>query len=192
MPEASIAEKTLSSTEILDAIDRMSIADGQRLLKTAAFRCYGTGLDAEDLFQEAMKRALQCEDGRRCPRDVTLVVFLAGAIRSVADAERKKRARERVAHRGKAIETENTNGAAKVTMDLDDFENEAENKRMVDSLFSLLEGDEKAQLVLLGDLEGLSAAEIRAINGLSKTDLATVRTQTRRTIKKAYPKGWTP
>lgn len=179
----------MPATEIRDVIDRLSTADRHRLLKTAEWRCYGTGLDADDLFQEAIKRSL--EGGRRCPCDVEPVVFLAGVICSVADAERKKRSRERTVRQEKQVETLGASNVTGVRAEFVAPELEAECKRMVEALFDLFEGDEEAELVLMGQLEGLSAQDIRVMNGMDKTALATVRRRMNRKIKIAFPKGWT-
>ena len=189
LPEASITERTVPVKGILDAVDRMSIADGQRLLRIARTLCYGTGMDGDDLFQEAVERTLA---GRRlCPHDVDLMRFLAGVIRSVADAERKKRTRECAQHWGNAIDTIEATDATEVDANMVAEERRSECKSMVDAVFGLLDNDEEAQLLLMADFDGLSAAEIRDLNGLDKTALATVRRRIRRRIDRAYPKGWT-
>lgn len=66
-----------------------------------------------------------------------------------------------------------------------------DSQKRLKALEALFQDDEDAQLVLLGDLEGMDAAEIRALGGWDQGAFATIRRRMRRRINAAFPKGWT-
>jgi hypothetical protein len=74
--------------ELVNAIRGLSDADWGRLRKTAATYALGRPIEAADLLQEAFRRAL--DGGRNCPAHVTVVKFLAEAMRSIAHGEKEK------------------------------------------------------------------------------------------------------
>lgn len=59
--------------------------------------------------------------------------------------------------------------------------------KAIEAIFS---DDDDAQLVLMGDLDGLEAHEVRAAGGWNEQEYATVRRRIRRKISAAFPKGW--
>ncbi len=73
--------------EIADAIRALTLAQWARLRKVAARYAYA--MTAEDLLQEAFRRALE-DNGRNCPSHVDVVRFLAEVMRSIADGEMEK------------------------------------------------------------------------------------------------------
>jgi hypothetical protein len=83
----------LTRDEFIAALRALSLV---RLKEKANFRALGSGMEGDDLFQEAILRTLE-EDGRKCPSDVPVHVYLDNAMRSIADGERKKYVRERPA-----------------------------------------------------------------------------------------------
>ncbi len=55
---------------------------------------------------------------------------------------------------------------------------------------SLFDGDEMAQIIIKGDMEGVDAKELYDLTGLDKTAYASKRRLIRRRIEHAYPEGW--
>jgi DNA-directed RNA polymerase specialized sigma24 family protein len=81
--------------EIASAIRAFTPVQWVRLRKVAAYyAALGRLIEAEDLLQEAFRRALDGE--RKCPVTVDVVRFLAEAIRSIIDGELKKAKRRPV------------------------------------------------------------------------------------------------
>ena len=74
--------------ELADATRGLSDADWGRLRKVAAAYALGRPIEADDLLQEAFRRTF--EGGRNCPAHVTVVKFLAEAMRSIAHGEKEK------------------------------------------------------------------------------------------------------
>src|SRR6266851_4885921 len=93
----------LTRDEFIAALRALSPAGLLRLEKKARFRALGSGMEANDLLQEAILRTLE-EDGRKCPSDVPIPIYLDNAMRSIADGERKKYVRERPAGAGQSDE----------------------------------------------------------------------------------------
>ena len=78
----------LTPAEVESALKCLGRAEVLRLTKVAARLSDGTSQTGDDLFQEAVLKALDGE--RQCPRDVDISVFLANAMRSLAWAARER------------------------------------------------------------------------------------------------------
>lgn len=81
------SEDYASRAEIEAAIERLSLADAERLDRAAAWRAaslkgLGLGVCGDDLLQEAMRLAL--EGNRRWPKGVRFVTYLQQLVRNVA------------------------------------------------------------------------------------------------------------
>lgn len=87
--EAVLADDVLTSDEFVIALRSLSEADWIRIHSAAKYLAYvaGGNWKPEDLRQEAIIRAV---DGKRnCPRDLNIVLFLVGAMRSIVSASAK-------------------------------------------------------------------------------------------------------
>jgi hypothetical protein len=85
-PRAS-AEAVLSPAEAIDSIRTLSAPDLLRLKKASQYWSYGGARPPEDLRHEAIRRV--AAGARKCPRDIPIVAFLIGVMRSIASADRK-------------------------------------------------------------------------------------------------------
>src|SRR5262249_43655583 len=81
----------LTLTEIKRAIEALPPAAWLRLHRVARALCRDTGIEADDLLQEAFQRAL--DGSRQCPRRVDVVRFLAASMRSISSDWSKARRR---------------------------------------------------------------------------------------------------
>lgn len=186
------ASDHLAADEVRAGIEGLSEADWVRLKKVA--NAYGRSrrLNPDDLLQEAFARAL--EGGRRCPRRVDIVRFLAETMRSIASDDLKSRKRkpelQLVPKVGgdEAVEFDIADDAPN-TEDL--MASRQEVERMIASLLTLFDDDLIARTIVEGDMEGMEAEELRVLTGLDKTAYASKRRLIRRRIDKAFPKGWT-
>ncbi len=84
----------LDASEFNAALEALTEPEVLRLHKKAHYWALGSGMEGDDLLQEAVLRTLE-EDGRKCPSDVPVAVYLDNAMRSIADGERIKYRRER-------------------------------------------------------------------------------------------------
>lgn len=183
------ARALLSDAELRAAIEALSDADFIRLGKIAAAYAAGLPVEPEDLLQKALRRAL---DGTRsCPRDVPVLVFLTGAMKSIASSERGKSASDPLFRAGD-IPLSQTSGAPDPETALSAAQDQAEAARQVNAVLDLFRDDQPAQLVLMGEMEGLSADDIRAMGEMNKTTYASVRRRIRRKIEREQAQGWKP
>ena len=156
-----------------DAIARALLALGEadllRLEALARLRSHGLpGIDWRDLLHEAVLRAL---DGRRrWPPGITLVVFLAGIMRSLADRHRVEARR--------VVPLSFASGISSPAPEIDAWDLHA----WIDRLFA---HDSVGLTVLSALAEGHGAAAIRRMHGLSETEYATVRKRIRRRVLRA-------
>jgi DNA-directed RNA polymerase specialized sigma24 family protein len=90
---ADPTEPVRTRAEIAAAIRALSPVQWTRLRKVAGYYALGRLMEAEDLLQEAFRRAL---DERNCPVSVDIVRFLAEAMRSIRDGELKRAKRRPV------------------------------------------------------------------------------------------------
>jgi len=160
----------LSGEELETAILGLSDADVVRLKKCAHKYIGGHDMDVEDLVNEAILRTLS---GKRktCPRNLPIVQFLAGAMRSIASGEREK----------------TTNSEELLDIDLSQLhgdsdcpeENAIQNQRYKE-LEVIFDEDEEILMLLLYLQNGNSPSEIREEEGWSQTQFNTIRRRTRR------------
>lgn len=185
------AEK-LAPADMSAAIEALSDVELLKLRRIAARYAFGRPFASGDLLQEAFCRAL---DGvRNCPRDVSIVKFLANVMRSISSSWVKE-ARTEPLHL--AVEPDEN-------PDLDPMLNSADASRtpaevvadrqealkITNEVIGLFDADPQAQMVLEGDMGGLTAEEIRELLEIDKTAYATIKKRIRRRIDQHYPDGW--
>jgi hypothetical protein len=141
-------------------------------------------------LQEAISRAL--DGSRSCPRSVAIVVFLKNAMRSIASSERDsaqlrprfKPLSEPAVATAASQTAATSRTAEEMLMAREDYEGRLK------ALEEIFDDDEEAEMVILGELEGLDASGIRELTGLSLHEYATVRRRIRRRIDAKYPRGF--
>lgn len=194
MREGTISTDTepanLTVEEIRAAITTMPANDRIRLLKAARGLAAGTGMESKELLGEAVCRAL--DRTRTCRRDLPVLVFLIGAMKSIAWAAREA---EGNAPAMESLDMTDMGGAVLQlpapgrTVEEALVAREDWSER-IEALQTLFADDEQALLVIMGDLDGLPATEIREMAGMDEKTLATVRRRIRRKIENAFPGGW--
>jgi DNA-directed RNA polymerase specialized sigma24 family protein len=168
--ETALALKIVSKSDLLR-------------LKTIA-RIHARGLPADagwaDLLQEAFTRIL--DGSRQQPAGVPLVAFLAGVMRSLKSEHWRRALREsRYAQKFRAPQ-------AGEPEDLDLGDRASDPERLLSALQELaavdrLFADDHMVLQIINGLaEGLTAEQIRAAMGISKTDYDSARKRMRRTL----------
>jgi DNA-directed RNA polymerase specialized sigma24 family protein len=180
----------LSPDEIVTAIRALSTASWNRLRRLATVFCRGRPIEPEDLLQETFARAI--EGLRSCPRDVDIVRFLAGAMRSIASSTMKVVSRQPEFQAAPLIDDDG------LALDPPDWrptveqhaiseEETAEIERVILDLFS---DDVTARVMVEGIMEGMDGEDLRDVTDLTKTGFASKRRLIRRRIEKAFPEGW--
>jgi hypothetical protein len=187
---AETPEPILSVAEIADGIRSLSLADQYRLKRAAEYLSCGAARPPADLRHEALRRAIA--GSRKCPRNVRIITFLIGAMRSIAHADQKAFAR------GPQVSLEGDDANCYTILDAADprinpeqqivqLEEISEIKNRVIALF---EDDIVAQTLVEGQLDGMEGKELRELVGLNENEFATKRRFVRRRIDKAFPNGW--
>ncbi|MGL4967820.1 MAG: RNA polymerase sigma factor [Inquilinus sp.] len=169
-----IARQAVGRTEqdLRRALAALSEPDLLRLQAIARLRCRGLpGLDWQELLHEAVLRAL--DGSRPWPRDVSLIAFLAGIMRSLrSDHWRRQQAT------AAALSVQ----AAEVADRAPDPERIAAASQALAAIDRLFADDPAALAVILGLSQGLSAEEIRRRTGLSETEYDSTRKRMRRAL----------
>jgi DNA-directed RNA polymerase specialized sigma24 family protein len=180
----------LSISELTAAYEELSPVKYAKLVRTAERLADGTEFGADDLIGEAIVRAL---DGtRNCPRNVDPMAFLWNAMKSIASDSRRSR---KALPPPESIDEPAFAGAAAVVATRGRNAEEAlmvaeDCARRLAALTELFKDRPDALCVVMGDCDGLPAEEIKIVCDLDQTALATARRYIRRTIDRAYPKGW--
>lgn len=174
--------------DVASEIHKLSDADWGRLRATATAFARGRPIEAEDLLQESFRRAL--DGSRNCPSDVSVVRFLAEAMRSIAHSELEK------ANRRPLLTAIGSHGDELDLVDPPDQRSDSEQqlavKEMKAALLALFEGDDVAQVMLEGIMEGMEGEELRDLTGLNPVEFNSKRRLIRRRINKEFPEGWKP
>jgi DNA-directed RNA polymerase specialized sigma24 family protein len=181
----------LSIDEAREAIAALTTADLIRLKKVGALYAVGVGVDGLEVLNEAVRRAL---DGtRNCPGDVPMTVFLVNVMRSMASSERAKAKEEPMME---SMSSTLDDGPAVLeppspTRNVEEMRLAREDAEgRLRALEDIFRDDDDAQLVLMGDVDEMSADEIRALGCWDEQAYATIRRRIRRKIAARYPQGW--
>ncbi|WP_129590244.1 sigma-70 family RNA polymerase sigma factor [Roseovarius nitratireducens] len=181
----------LTREELEEAIGELSTADWMRL-RSAAQLYAVYPVEPDELVQEALCRAIA--GSRKCPREVSVVRFVAEAIRSIAHDELQKveHQRDEVSVHDDAIEDPDsiTPREPGPTAEERMISNE-QARGMENRLLELFDGDDEAQLIVLGMLTGTEGAELKEVTGLDQTGFNSKRRYVRRKINNAIENGFT-
>ena len=185
------ASGVLSREEIEEAIGAFSNADWVRI-RSAAQLYAVYPVEPEELFQEAIYRAIA--GTRKCPKGVSVVRFVAEAIRSIAHDELQKVEYQRdevsvhdeTIENPEAITPQEPGQTAEGRMISNEQIRGTENR-----LLELFDGDDEAQLIVLGMLTGTEGADLREVTGLDQTGFNSKRRYVRRKINNAIENGLT-
>ncbi len=191
MDQAVATIGTLPRDEVESAILAFTDDDLLRLRTISwkyAPRCK---LQGDDLLQEAIVRAL--DGSRKCPANISVVKFLAEAMRSIAHGEREKIENQVVTvsllgandRDGEAFDPPDPSPSIEETI-----VNEEIAAIVHDSILSLFQDGTPERDMVEGIIDGWSADELRELLNLDKTAYNSMRRLIRRRINKAYPEGW--
>lgn len=183
--------KALSREELEEAIGGFSNADWMRL-RSAAQLYAVYPVEPEGLVQEALCRAIA--GTRKCPEKISVVRFVAEAIRSIAHDELQKVEcqRDEVSVHDETIENPDAITPQEPGPTAEEMMISNEQTRGIENrLLELFGGDDEAQLIVLGMLTGTEGAELREVTGLNQTDFNSKRRYVRRKINNTIENGLT-
>lgn len=181
-----------SRDEIASAIRALTPVEWGRLRLVARKYAAGRPIEADDLLQEAIVRAV---DSRVCPAHVDVVRFLAEAMRSIAHGES-----ERVEHRLVLVPVAKTGEPPVEVLAVPDpaphaeacMISEEDAARIRKTILALFDDDPQARDIVEGTMEEMTAEELRELTGLSLNAYNSKRRLIRRRIDNAFPQGWKP
>ena len=173
--------------DISAAVRNFRPADWARLLMLGQIHSHGRTIDAEDLVQEAITRALIGD--RRCPSNVEIIAFLAQTMRSIASNERKKRLALISEPLHKALNPDRGEPTAEFADPTANAEEQILLKEQHDSLLVLFADDIAALRVLEGMLDQLKGDALRKYSGLDNQNYQRKRALIRYRINKHYANG---
>ena len=174
--------------DIRAAIVGFTDLEWHRLNLAAAYRARQHGIEADDLLQECLERAL--DGSRACPAHVPILTFLTGIMRSIGSDWHKARSRRREVH----LVTDDGELVVDPADDRPNAEQAAEalqrEQCIRQAILALFEDDLDAQTIVEGDMEGIEGEELRNLTGMDNTAFNSKRRLIRRRIDKKFPQGW--
>ena len=184
--EPATSDGFLDSEDISEAFD--SPENKLKLYEIERIALRGTDLSPGDLLHEALSAAIMGD--RKCPRDVPFMAFIVQTMRSIASHHREKRRRES-ADGGAAQEAQEARPVfSTVTSDPEQMLIERESEDTVGAIHDCFEGDEQAQMVVLGWSEGYRGKELRDFVGVDQAALDYAIKRIRGSMTKRYRSGW--
>lgn len=187
MDESPVEVETLKSAylsmhDVRAAVDELTAVDHVRLAAIDARLRGGTGLGKRELVQEAVCRAL--EGRRQCRSDLPFLQFLAGIMHSVASHERERACR--ILPAGDAADLARL-GTSAIDEGPEEILLQKEAAQTVDAIRDALDGDDQAQLVLMGWSDDLRGAALREATGLTQGELDYAIRRIRMKARNLYP-----
>jgi DNA-directed RNA polymerase specialized sigma24 family protein len=167
-PEVAPAADTYARDEIIQVLQSLTAPQKTALNKVARIYAGKTsyGHDGhKDLIQEAYLRVLNGQ--REWPRDVAVVPFLAGVMRSIAWDWREEDHFEDA--EPELIGHEDQSALARID---------------IKKIIGMFSNDPAAQTILLAMAQGARGEELRKLSGLSPTEYESKRTKIRRQLEK--------
>jgi hypothetical protein len=162
----SIGREYFSPAEVFEAIQSLTDVTKTKLLKYATVKAAQTPYEGHDLFHEALTRCLE-EGRRRWPKDLPLLKFLGGVIRSIASE-------------WKEVPPSDPHQE----LDLGDGERNTIARIEADKMIKLFDDDAIAKRIVIGIMSGVRGEELRKSSGLNEIDYESKRKKIRRRIEK--------
>ena len=166
--QVELPAEAYTLAEASQAIRSLSAEHKTVLVRIAKAYAWKTSYGHDDLIQEALTRVL--EGKRAWPRNLPIVVFLRGVMRSIASDWGPESRDDAVDV--DAIGYVNHAGAARID---------------AQKMLALFDDDPTAKKIFLAMLEGVKGEELRALSGLAQKDYETKRTKMRRRLEKMSP-----
>jgi hypothetical protein len=176
-------DEVLSQAELSAAIEKFSEPDWFRIKKAALHFCDRVGGDWEDLQNEALVRALDGQ--RKCPKEIRVVTFLRNVIRSIASERDGLDGHTSLSDELEA-QQQTAAGAVPLTEPADPMASTMDATSMLEGAAAVFDGDETAQKLFEGILDGIEGEKLRALLGLSQKEFDSKRRFVRRRLNQHF------
>lgn len=189
MEDSLQIREVFSLSEIRERFNNFSEVDWIKLGKISDSKCWGLAINGDDLLNEVLCRTL--EGKRKCPIDVPVLIFLYRAMESLVSAYLRKRNNDALEQAivPNADDADNENTIFDLKPSLDTPDEILHAKQILEKIDQAFSGDEKAQMVLMGQIDDLSPQEIQGIIGLSPVEYASTLRSIRRRLDKLKAEG---
>lgn len=176
-------EKTeiLSVSEFKEAMSLLSNADFIKLGGMADALCWGLAVEGKELLSLAFCRAL--EGKRKCPKSLSIIVFIYGVMESLKSAYFKKRKNDPLSN---LVDFEGED-----TLDINDLQTTMDTpeelllaKQTLKDIDSIFASNDTEQMVLLGKIDECSPSEIQEMLGISSVQYASALKGIKRKLEK--------
>ncbi len=194
-PRSSDESDAFSVADLKSAIESFDAADSLRLGKAGRYLGWKCQTDGDELLSEAIMRALNGD--RRCPKDVSVVRFLVGVMKSLTSEFIEKRNTDPLTQQS-SNSLHAPLGSLACHLDerpnpeeaLEVVRQEEAMEALVHDIEALFVGDDEALRVLRGQMNELSPEEVRRQGLMDQSTYNTARRRIRRRIDKEFPNGW--
>lgn len=182
-----VQEDHASTDEAAAALEQLGTADKVRLEKIARNRVRGLQhVEWSDLLQEAVRRVI--EGTRKWPLQVSIVVFMAGVMRSIANEYWEQHYRTEEA--GVLLETDAQLPSDSVPVGIIDAapssnpgpDRELDAQHELEAIEELFTDDEDALAIVMAKAEGYSPIEIQKEFDMNSTQYASALKKIRRRL----------
>lgn len=193
-----------TAEEICEAVERLTVAEIGRIHRAAQYLIFGTEYtNPQELLNEAVQRTLEgvgVKEGRHWPKKVDFVAYINMTMQSIANGSsssitqsRTTRLEAIAGHDGDvelalAQEGFSSPDVVEQALELEET-NERQARAAADA--ALIEAhfanDEEIQFLIMGDKDGMTPSEIRAVSGMDQTTYDTARRRFRRGLNALMP-----
>ena len=174
---SSAADSYLTKVQVRAAIATIDTKANSKLMRVARFRAFAAGVDAEDLLQEAILRALT---SRNCPAGLAVEHFLMAVMRSIASAVISKRERD------EPLLLEACDQSAPPHAPDEAYEIALRAKAYRKAVENLAGSSPQNEVLVDGICQGLRGKALADFAGLDQAELATRRRMIKRRVAKAW------
>lgn len=178
-------DEYLTDPEIKCLIQQLSNAEILKLGQIAKIFSRKTGglIEADDLLNKAI--IVIASGKRKFPRQVPLLGFFAGTMKSIVFNEMRK-AKKMLAVAEDDPENDPVINAVDQSIDI---ENEAIADQALAHIYELVKDDDEMTLLVMARCDGLSPDEVCDTAGWNRTKYDTVQKRLRRALNKRFPNG---
>ncbi len=183
--------EVLTDAELRSALEGLSQSDLLRIRSKATLLATGTGMEPDDLINEAILRTLEENGGRNCPRDVAPVTFLNNVIRSIASHSRTNWTREMPTGTIDDKDDPILNAPDPTPSPEELVIVRLDSGKALSRFETIFNDDPHAWAVMTGIMEDWSPQEIREVEPMSEREYVAARKRVRRAFLREFPKGTT-
>ena len=193
-----------TAEEICEAVERLTVAEIGRITRAAQYLLFGTEYtNPLELLSEAVQRTLEgvgAKEGRHWPKSVDFVAYINMTMQSIANGSSSSATQSRTMHLeamagydgdvefALALGGFSSPDVVEQALELEDTSERqvraAADAALIEAHFAK---DEEIQFLIMGDKDGMTPSEIRAVSDMTQTRYDTARRRFRRGLNTLMP-----